>query len=192
MKFKVNFFSVMLFLSLLFSEGWHILFIIFPAVLHEPGHLIAAYARGVKVREMNVTIMGARITLDNCYSYSDELIISLCGPLVNVICVYIADLYIKSGATADLLNDFLTASLSLAITNLLPIKSFDGGRILQSILSSKYEERFVTAIISAISFLILFSLWCISVYFLLRFNSSLSVFVFSISLFANIFITQSI
>lgn len=192
MRFKVNFFSIMLFLSLLFSEGWRIFFIILPAVLHELGHLAAAYVRGVTVREMNVTIMGARITLGGCYSYTDEFIISLCGPLVNVISVYIANICIRYFTDTTILYDFYNASLSLAITNLLPIKSFDGGRMIHCILSNIFNSRLVNSIISTTSFIVLFSIWCVSVYFLLRLNSSLSVFVFSISMFANIFITKSI
>ena len=192
MRFKVNFFSIMLFLSLLFTEGWSIFFIILPAILHEGGHFVAAYARGIKVREMNVTIMGARITLAGCYSYIDEFIISLCGPLVNLVSVYIANMCIRSYTDTTVLYDFLNASLSLAITNLLPIKSFDGGRMIQCILSNIFDSSVVNSIISVTSFIALFSVWCISVYFLLRLNSSLSVFVFSISMFANIFITKSI
>ena len=182
----------MLFLSLLITEGWHIFLIISPAILHEIGHLIAAYACRVRVSEMSVTVMGARMTLEGCYSYTKEFVISLCGPLINIICVCVYIVYIKYNGITEESNDFLNASLSLAITNLLPIKSFDGGRMLQCLLLRKIETTFTNRIISGTSFFTLFTLWCTSVYFLLRYNLTLSVFVFSVSLFANIFITRSI
>jgi hypothetical protein len=37
---------------------------------------------------------------------------------------------------------------------------------------------------------LIFSLWCLWVYLLLRLSSSVSLFVFSISLFAKIFLSQ--
>ena len=192
MRIKINFFSVMLALSLFITEGWEILFIIFPAILHELGHLIAAKACKVGIREMSVTILGARISLDGYYSYFDEFIISLCGPLVNIICVILTAIYLRYSKMSNISYLFFSSSLSLALTNLMPIKSFDGGRMLQSILLKKFQISYANIIISATSFVTLFSLWSVSVYFLLRFNTSLSLFIFSISLFSNIFITKSV
>ena len=192
MRIKINFFSVMLALSLFITEGWEILFIIFPAILHELGHLIAAKACKVGIREMSVTILGARISLDGYYSYFDELIISLCCPLVKIIFVILTAIYLRYSKMSNISYLFFSSSLSLALTNLMPIKSFDGGRMLQSILLKKFQISYANIIISATSFVTLFSLWSVSVYFLLRFNTSLSLFIFSISLFSNIFITKSV
>ncbi len=175
----------MLFVSLFISEGWYVVFVLLPALLHELGHIAAARARGVRVSELNVTVMGARMTLEGCYSYADEFIIALCGPLVNILCAVFSLGYISRSAW---MFTFCVSSVSLGMTNLLPIKSFDGGRMLSSLLLRRLGIRIADGLLSVTSFLSLFAIWCASVYLLLKNAESLSVFIFSISTFANIFI----
>ena len=185
MKIKVNFFSLMLLVSLVLCDGWYVICVLLPALFHELGHIAAALARGVRVSELNVTVMGARMTLEGCYSYTDEFIIALCGPLVNIVCViFTFALTDKS----EWILTFCAASISLGVTNLLPIKSFDGGRILNTLLLRRLDIRSADILLSVTSFLSLFAIWCASVYLLLKNAESLSIFVFSISTFANIFI----
>ena len=187
MKLKVNFFSLMLFVSLFISDGAEVVFVLLPALLHELGHIAAARARGVRVSELNVTVMGARMTLEGCYSYTDEFIIALCGPIVNILCAVFSFGYISRSVW---IFTFCVSSVSLGVTNLLPIKSFDGGRMLNSLLLRRLGIRTADGLLSVTSFLSLFAIWCASVYLLLKNAESLSIFVFSISTFANIFINS--
>jgi hypothetical protein len=45
---------------------------------------------------------------------------------------------------------------------------------------------------SIISFIFIFTLWCISVYLLLKISASLSMFIFSVSIFCKIFLPEEI
>ena len=192
MKFKITFFTLMFYLTTIISEGHSLFIMIVPAILHELGHLISAKMLGIRIYAIEINVLGARITLDHYCSYSDEFIISLCGPLVNLVCSVVTLKFIHIFDSSSYLKLFFLSSSSLFLTNVLPIKSFDGGRMIECTLLKKLDPILTNKIISATSFITLFTLWCVSVYFMLRSASSLSTFIFSISLFANIFITKTI
>ena len=192
MKVTVSFFAIMLIFSLAISGAYYALIPLSAAALHELGHILAASARGVKLKNFDIGIFGARLTMsDGIYSYIDEIMICAAGPLVNLILagvgIYICKIYCFDNELFDLL---VASSLCLGIVNLLPIKSFDGGRILSSALSVSLDADRADKILSLLSFLSLFVLWCISLYLLLRTSASLSLFVFSVSLFASIFVEK--
>ena len=86
---------------------------------------------------------------------------------------------------------FALASLVLAILNLLPISELDGGRIVYCTLASRFSVECAKRVVDALSFAIIFSLWTLSVYLILRLGASLSLFVFSCFLFGKIFIKNT-
>ena len=189
MKIKINFFAVMLFLSMLISNGYYALLTFLCAALHESAHIIAAKARKIKLNDLNIGILGARLSMPHSIcSYKDEIIICIAGPLINIFSVVIA-LLIKSRLDfgGDLYEHFILSSLALGVLNLLPIKTFDGGRILFAFTSYLSSPKIAEGVLSVFSFVSLFVLWAISVYLILKTSSSLSLFVFSVSLFANFF-----
>ena len=83
---------------------------------------------------------------------------------------------------------FVTVSAALALLNLLPISDFDGGRILHCLLAPAIGLRVTGRVCELLSILSLFCLWCMSVYALIRAGGSLSLFVFSTTLFVRFFI----
>ncbi len=192
MKIKISFFAIMMLFSLIISGAYYAIIPISAAFLHELGHIFAARARKVELKNFDVGIFGARLTIGGSIcSYADEMIVCASGPLVNLIlagiCIFATLAY---GIDCDAFELFIISSLCLGILNLLPIRSFDGGRILGAALSQAFNERIADTAVTALSFLSLFILWCISLYLILRTSASLSLFVFSISLFANIFIEK--
>lgn len=192
MKIKISIFAVMLVISLILYTNLSIAVILFPALLHELGHIFAARCRRVRISSLTVDVLGARITLaEQTYSYSDEIIICACGPLVNLVCAALCYIYTIRFGNNEYLDLFISSSLSLGIVNLLPIRTFDGGRIIRGFLIYFIDYNAVEKLLSVISFLLLFSIWCFSVYLLLRSSSSLSLFIFSISMFKNIFIEKN-
>ena len=190
MKIKVSFFSVLLFSSLVLTQHHYALIPLCVAIIHELGHVLSAKLRKVRLESLDIGIFGARINLDHAiYSYDDEIAVCIGGPLINLIS---ADIALILAHTLGILNEtlyfFIFASLSLALINLLPIKSFDGGRILFAMLAKHLSLERAEHIIDVSSFISLFLLWAISLYLLLRTSASLSLFIFSISVFATIFI----
>jgi membrane-associated protease RseP (regulator of RpoE activity) len=71
--------------------------------------------------------------------------------------------------------------------NLLPIRTFDGGRMLGALLGKVWGEEVSEAVLRGCSFICLFLIWAASVYFLLRVGDGLSLFCFSMSLFSRFF-----
>jgi len=162
---------------------------ILAAAVHESGHIIAARLLRIKFYEMRLGIFGARLnTGAGMYSYKTELLLAAAGPFANFLSLLFAFPLLHFFPTAsDYIKLFLLSSAALGIMNLLPVKSFDGGRIFTCIFSSK-SPLAVEKFLSFLSFLSIFTLWCVSLYLLLRFSTSLSLFIFSVSLFAKIFI----
>ena len=159
------------------------------AAIHELGHLAAAGALKIPLKRITIDIFGALIEVDDSRcAYSHEAILSLSGPIFNLISALIA-LYLHMGTDVRL---FVVSSFFFAIINLLPIRGFDGGRALACILLTRLPLRWASGIISLLSFFCLVILWSISVYFIMRTASYLSLFIFSSALFAKAFIVRDV
>ena len=190
MKIKVSFFSVLLFTSLILTKSHYAIIPLGVAIIHELGHMICAKMRKVRLESLDIGIFGARINLDPAiYSYDDEIAVCIGGPAINLISADVAAIVARLFSIhGEGVYFFIFSSLSLAIINLLPIKSFDGGRILFALLAKRLSLSVAERIINVSSFVSLFVIWALSLYLLLRTSASLSLFIFSVSVFATIFI----
>ncbi len=160
------------------------------AALHEFGHVAAARLLGIRLSGLTLDLLGARLdTGRRLISYGDELRLAAAGPFVNLIC-FIAAYPLTLTAPTPFVNTFTAASAGLCLLNLLPIESFDGGRILTCAISMLADPSHARRAVRVLSFFCIFTLWSGSVYLLLRTGSSLSLFVFSAALFARIFIAE--
>jgi stage IV sporulation protein FB len=138
---------------------------------------------------MKLGIFGATLQTDRALcSYGKEIILAAAGPLTNLLCFALCLVSDAKSETAEL---FKLASLVLAILNLLPISELDGGRIVYCTLASSFSVECAKRVVDALSFAIIFSLWTLSVYLILRLGASLSLFVFSCFLFGKIFIKNT-
>ncbi len=191
MKIRVGFFAIMLMLSLLLSHSLFSLAAFFAALCHELGHFFAARLCKIKFKECKIGLFGAGLLPDEAlFSYRHEISLCAAGPLSNLfLLIFLYPFYQKF--PTEFLRYLLFSSLAFGVMNLLPIRDFDGGRILSVILSQHFSPRTVSLLLSCLSFIFIFFLWSLSVYFLLRFSASLSLFIFSISLFLRIFIPHS-
>ena len=189
LKIKLSFSGAIMLLALFLTHSYLSLAALLAAALHELGHIIAARICKIPLGELKLGIFGAALTPKALLcSYKKEIALCLAGPLVNII---------SALAFFPLLNEdngfgslFISASLFLGILNLLPIYEFDGGRILFCILSSKLSVKTATTVIKTTSLILIFALWSLSIYLLLRLSSSVSLFIFSLSLFSKIFLSQ--
>ena len=190
MKVKVGFFAILLFSSIFITSPLFSFASLVAALLHELGHLIAAFFLRIPMKEFSVGLFGFGLTPKNSlYSYSNEILLCASGPISNL-CFGTLSLWALRNFSPPFLLSFTFASFAFAFLNLLPIKSFDGGRLLRAILLLRLPLSFTETLLSLLSFLCIFSLWSLSVYLLLRMASSLSLFVFSISLFVRIFLSE--
>lgn len=186
MKIKVGAFPILLCAVLFIFEPRIALAAVLAIISHEYGHLLAAKICGINIREFRASIYGARLsTEDRLFSYKDEIFLCIMGPTVNFLIALIL-LPIYKATQGQLILDTAVCSLFLGTLNLMPIKSFDGGRILFSFLNIFCPPRTASTIISLLSFSVTFVFWCLSVYLLIIARTGLSAFVFSVSLFLNL------
>ena len=190
MKIKIGFFAIMLFLSLLLSHSLFSLATLLAALLHELGHILAARLFKIHFSECKMGLYGIGLIPDNSlFSYGQEILLCAAGPVANFLLAFSLFLLLPHYPNR-FLEYLLFSSVALGCLNLIPIRDFDGGRILRAILSPRCSAAGVERIISVVSFLCILSVWSLSVYLLIRASSSLSLFIFSISLFCRIFIPK--
>ena len=187
MKIKVSPTVWIMAAALMLSEASqikNIAVILLAALLHEAGHLVAAAIMKIPVKCIQIDIFGAYIRTDHpSCSYIKEAVLCLAGPVANI---FSAAFLPQLLSIDDPL--FTISSAALAVINLLPIKSFDGGRALSCIMLRFLPPDAVSAVTDILSFVCIFILWSISVYFIMRVGAYLSLFVFSAALFAKMFL----
>lgn len=132
-----------------FAISLALMVLVFASVLlHELGHAVVAIAYGIKVPVITLTPIGGIARLGSMpREPKKELLITVAGPLVNVVLASIflpLSLVFPAGNAGDLLGILWQANLALAIFNLLPGFPMDGGRILRAgmlLLTNMTYER---------------------------------------------------
>lgn len=120
--------------------------------LHEMGHYVTILAFGGKVNWVRLTVVGAEMDMPTYFSYEKEWICALAGPLSNI---FLALILTK----LDINPFFAGINITLAMVNLLPLGTLDGGRglsaILKEVLSLTTVEKLQRVIDFVCSFLVL-------------------------------------
>ncbi len=157
------------------------------ALLHELGHIVAAKVLSINLSCIKLDVLGARLsTTGKLYSYPSMIALCAAGPFVNLLCFALTYPLVDAFIWFE---EFSYASISLCLLNLIPVDGFDGGRILNGILSLVLRPKHVDLICTTLSFLSILGLWLISVWLLLRASTSLSLFIFSCCLFGMLFVS---
>ncbi len=203
-KLKIKCGAYLMLAAMLISERADIFLIyIFSACLHELGHFFAAERLSLRVRETVIDFSGVRICVDvGLMSYKDEIILAAAGPLASLITlgVSLAALSVRGigfEGACELCVRFLNreesmdgalsflalSSLLQGMSNLLPIRSFDGGRIIYGVSALLLGERAAERIADILSALSAFVLWTASLYLLLRAASGIGIYVFAFTVF---------
>lgn len=158
------------------------------AVLHEVGHLLAARVLQISVSALRLGFLGARIEAESgVLSYGSEWVLAAAGPFASFVCAGVAAPFRN---TSDFALRFCAVSLLLGLLNLLPIDTFDGGRMMRCTVAKLFGQGVSDAVCRVLSFGMLFLLWSASVYLLLRAGSGISWLGFSMSLFGRFFETE--
>jgi Zn-dependent protease/CBS domain-containing protein len=147
---------------------WSIFFIltIFVTVLlHELGHALAAKRYKLQTTDITLLPIGGLARLEKLPEKpSEELVVALAGPLVNIAIAFITSLFIQIPAnSADLISqlsvginsstfflNFFIVNVWLALFNLIPAFPMDGGRVLRAILSYRLKRHIATKIAARI------------------------------------------
>ena len=155
------------------------------AALHEVGHLLAAHFLKSPIRAMRFDLLGARIDVKGrILSYGEEWLLCMSGPLFSLLFSLIGSFF---WSHTKLAIAFSCASLLLGLLNLLPIQTFDGGRMLECALLSFTTPKKTGAILRGCTFLFLWLLWAFSAYLMIKIADGISLFFFTLTLLARFF-----
>ncbi len=159
----------------------------FCVLLHEFGHVLAARRYGIKTPDITLLPIGGVARLERMPKKpTEELVVALCGPLVNVIIAALLALIFGLPSTEMLVNAItgikgfawalMSWNLMMVAFNMIPAFPMDGGRVLRALLAMMLKDyakatRWAAALGQAIAViaavLIVFSGWFNSNPFLL-------------------------
>lgn len=198
--------GIMMIAALMISDRAAIIGIyMLAAAWHEIGHLIAAKLMKIDVEEIRFGFSGVRIVTDaRLTSYKREIMLAFAGPLMNMLafgaaCVTFgasgrgieslfecAASFLRGGADIwGVVGFFALASLIQAIMNLLPVNTFDGGRMIYCFIAQRFSQYAAERVLSVLSAFSAFFLWTLALYLMLRISSGLGIFVFAACIFAS-------
>ena len=185
MKIRITPGAVLFLATLAFERDLLFLSSILAALFHECGHLLAANVLKIRIRMLEIDLMGAKIYLAGSVpSYRAELALAGAGPLFSLL------LAIPATALRSPFGEaLLTATLSFALFNLLPISGFDGGRMLHAALAAIWNARQADRVLFVTTYLSLLLMFSLSACLLLRFGEDATLAVLSASLFAQLFLS---
>jgi Zn-dependent protease/predicted transcriptional regulator len=135
-------------------------------LLHEFGHSLVAQRLGIEIHSITLLPIGGVSNLESLPEKpSDEVKITIAGPLVNVVLAPIffgvgllfgavpqlpADLFTGIGSVGQFFFYLGYLNIVLAVFNLLPAFPLDGGRILRGLLATRFGAVRATDIASAV------------------------------------------
>ncbi len=150
------------------------------ASVHECGHLWAAHRLHIPMRRLRLDLPGARLDTDGrMLTPGEEWLLCAAGPLCSLLLSVASSFWWERG---DFFVTLSCISLLLGALNLLPVKGFDGGRMLEAALFRFLPPRALHLLLSGATFTVLFLVWAVAVYLLLIVGDGLSMLTFSMGL----------
>jgi Zn-dependent protease/CBS domain-containing protein len=140
------------------STAVYILALFASVLLHELGHTLVARRYGIGTIEIVMFPIGGVSRPERAPKPSEELWISLAGPLVNFLIAgallawmtaqqgFVALEQLRQPTDANLAERIAFGNLLLGVFNLLPAYPMDGGRVLRSLLALRKSEADATRI----------------------------------------------
>ncbi len=124
------------------------LLLLFACVLaHEFGHIFTARAFGIATPDVTLLPIGGVARLERIPEEpSEELLIAVAGPMVNVAIAFalmifagaslnVSNLWTVESSAASLADRLAVVNIFLALFNMIPAFPMDGGRVLRAVLS---------------------------------------------------------
>lgn len=157
-------------------------------VIHEVGHLIAAWSCHVHIDALHLDVLGARLHTTGLLSYGQEAMVAAGGPVASGLsAALLFPVWAALGYPEDgMLCLLVGASAVLGGLNLLPVGTLDGGRMLYCAVAYVAGERVATATLRLTGGACALALWLFSVYALLRAGDMIAPFAFSLVLLARV------
>jgi len=153
------------------AEGLLFIILLFTCVLlHEFGHVFAARRYGIKTPDITLLPIGGVAQMERIPEKpSEELVVALAGPAVNVVIALVLALVLGGlpalGAGLNmqnpgvgLLERLAWVNVSLVLFNLIPAFPMDGGRVLRALLALRLGHARATRIAAGVGQVVAFAL----------------------------------
>jgi Zn-dependent protease len=175
-RIHATFFLLLAFVALTWGPAGALLIasMFFCVLLHEFGHIAAARRYGIRTPDVTLLPIGGLARLERMpRKPSQELVVALAGPLVNVVIAGILFPIVggfpKASLDLDLhnpqafLQTLMMANLSLAVFNLIPAFPMDGGRVMRALLATRMDYTRATQVAASVGQIIAFcgGLWAL-------------------------------
>jgi stage IV sporulation protein FB len=117
-------------------------------LLHEFGHALAARRYGIRTPDITLLPIGGLARLERMPDKpSEELVVAIAGPLVNVVIATLLFPFVRAGFNPQVLEKFgpnllemiFVANITLVLFNLVPAFPMDGGRVLRALLAMRMD-----------------------------------------------------
>jgi stage IV sporulation protein FB len=131
-------FWLVIFLSVWTGHFLEILTLFVLVIVHELGHVTAAWAYGWRVESMMLLPFGGVAKIDEWGTVStrEEIIVALAGPFYHIWMILVSYLFYSVGLWTEVwMKYFIQSNLLIMLFNLLPIYPLDGGKVFQAVLS---------------------------------------------------------
>ena len=148
--------------------------------IHELGHIVMFIAVGYTPQKLTFELTGIRLTKPiQELSRGKELLVQLAGSGTNLAIFF---LLVSTIESVSFYSIFGVTHLVLGVFNLLPLKSFDGGKVL-SIIASYFMSENATQIVCTITdFICILFLLTACIFMIVTSNSSFSLVMVTIYL----------
>jgi len=155
-------------------------------LLHEAGHMTAALLLGKRMTEIRLMPVGINIGLSAAASYWEEFLIAAAGPLMSLLYAGAA----FWGMPRAVGISVCSLSLSLAVLNLLPLKTLDGGRMAGAVLSRFFGEEISDKVLYAATCVCLAVIWMLSLYIFFYSGVNFTLLLFCAYLFSYLIVKK--
>lgn len=153
-------------------------------LIHELGHLVMFALVGYTPKALSFELMGIRLSKpEQELSPGKEALVQLAGSATNFLVFFLLVGTLDQITYASL---FAVTHLLLGIFNLLPLKSLDGGKLLELFCLKCFGERTADIAATAADLLTTAVLLALSVYMVVTGSKSMTLMVFSGGLFVSL------
>lgn len=181
-------FSLCFFLLLLWLEpSGYTLIPLLCALLHEVGHIVALLLTHRKITCVRIYPFGIDLRTEGFGSYGSDLLVHSGGILCNLLFCLLSYPHLEYVG----MQVFFTAHLLLALLNLCPVETLDGGAILSAVLCRFLPWERAYRICRRASFAFLVLLWLAATYLLFFTHENFSLFSMTLYLFACLFLGKN-
>ena len=109
---------------------------LFAVLMHEIGHLFAMWVSECAPKRIRLIPASVQITSPLTKRYRNDIIIAVCGPLVNFILFF--TLYFNYMVyKKDITLYYALLNLTIGLFNSLPVCGLDGGTVLKTIIAKR-------------------------------------------------------